>query len=229
MSHSNSPSSLRRVLITGAAGALGSAVVTKFVTAGDAVIAIHSPAEKPPAIAGVEWMPADLTDRKSVFDLFSRVGELDAVIHCAGGFRFAMIEALTLEDIKFLVALNFEAAFYVAGAAIPVLRKKKEGTLLFISAAATLNPAPGMSAYAATKAAVNAMVVSLGAELKNDGVRVNAVMPSTIDTPANRKSMPNADATKWVPAEEIAELLYDLTLPKSRSITGALIPITGRV
>jgi NAD(P)-dependent dehydrogenase (short-subunit alcohol dehydrogenase family) len=86
-----------------------------------------------------------------------------------------------------------------------------------------------MSAYAASKAALNAMVTTLSAELKQDGIRVNAVMPSIIDTATNRRDMPNADPTKWVAAEDIAEFLYDLTLSKSKSISGALIPIPGRV
>ncbi len=223
------PKSSRRILITGATGALGQAVLEKFTASGDSVIAVHSPDQKPPAVAGVEWMSADLTQRKSVFDLFGRLDDLDAVVHCAGGFRYGMIDAITPEDFRFLMALNYEASFYVASAAVPGFKKRKKGTLLFISALATQNAAPGMSAYAASKAAVNAMVTCLAAELKNDGICVNAVMPSVIDTPANRKDMPHADPSKWVSPEDIAELLYDLTLSKSKSITGALIPMTGRI
>ncbi len=219
----------RRVLITGATGALGQAVLEKFTASGDAVFAVHAPNQKPAAITGVEWVGADLTQRKSVFDLFARLDDLDAVVHCAGGFRYGMIDAISAEDFRFLTELNFEAAFYVASAAVPGMKKRKKGTLLFISAFATMNPSPGMSAYAASKAAVNAMVTCLAAELKNEGIRVNAILPSVIDTPANRKDMPHADPSKWVSPADIAELLHGLTLAKSKSITGALIPITGRV
>lgn len=219
----------RRVLVTGATGALGSAVVEKFVAKGDAVVGVHTPDHRPSARDGVEWLAADLTQRNSVNEMFARAGELDAVVHCAGGFRYAMADAISTEDFRFLVALNFESAYYVASAAIPGLKKRGSGALLFISSLATQSGAAGMSAYAATKAAVNAMVVSLAAELKSSGVRVNAVMPSTIDTAANRKDMPHADPSKWVAPDEIAELLHDLSLPKSKSITGALIAIPGRV
>ena len=222
-------SSLRRVLITGANGALGRSVVARFVEAGDAVFATHTPNEEPAAITGVEWVGVDLTQRKPVVDLFDRLDDVDAVVHCAGGFRFGMIDAISPEDVRFLVSLNFESAFWIASAAAPGMKKRKKGTLLFISSLATQNGSAGMSAYAASKAAVNAMVISLAAELKAEGVRVNAVLPSTIDTPANRKDMPNADPSKWVSPEDIAELLYGLTLPKSKSITGALIPIAGRI
>lgn len=219
----------RRVLITGAAGALGRAVLARFVAGGDSIFATHAPGETPSPIPGVEWIGVDLTQRNAVFDAFARIDAVDAVVHCAGGFRFGKIDAFSAEDFRFLSELNFASSFHVASAAAPGMKRRKGGTLLFVSSLATLNPAPGMSAYAASKAAVNAMVASLAAELKGDGIRVNAVLPSVIDTPANRRDMPDADATKWVPPAEIAELLYDLTLEKSRSITGALIPIAGRV
>lgn len=229
MTNTNVKSSTRRILITGASGALGQSVLAKFVAGGDTVIAVHSPNEKPAAVGGVEWVGADLTQRKSVFDLFARFDEIDAVVHCAGGFRFGSIDSLSAEDLRFLIALNFESAFWVASAAVPGMKKRKKGTLLFVSALATQNPAAGMSAYTASKAALNGMVTSLAVELKADGIRVNAVMPSVIDTPANRKGMPHADASKWVSPDDIAEILYDLTLSKSKSITGALIPIPGRI
>lgn len=228
MNPSEQKSSGRKVLITGATGALGQSVMARFLKGGDSVIAVHSLGQKPAAVTGVEWFAADLTQRKPVFDIFGKIGEIDAVIHCAGGFRFGMIESLSAEDFRFLNALNFESSYHVAAAAAPGMKKRKKGALLFISSMATLNPTAGMSAYAATKAAVNALVTSLAAELKPEGVRVNAVLPSIIDTASNRKDMPHADTSKWVSPDDIADLLYDLTLAKSKSITGALIPITGR-
>jgi NAD(P)-dependent dehydrogenase (short-subunit alcohol dehydrogenase family) len=229
MTASKSLKQSRRVLITGASGALGSAVVTRFLEGGDHVVAVHSSSEKPSPVDQVEWVSADLTQRESVFSLFTRYDGFDAVVHCAGGFRFGNIDTVSQNDVRFLVSLNFESAFWIASAAVPQMKKAKGGTLLFISSLATLNPTPGMSAYAASKAALNAMVTTLSAELKQDGIRVNAVMPSIIDTATNRRDMPNADPTKWVAAEDIAEFLYDLTLSKSKSISGALIPIPGRV
>lgn len=222
-------SSPRKIVITGATGNLGHAVLTRFLEAGDSIIAIHAPNQKVPATPGVEWYGLDLTVRKSVLDFFASINDVDAVIHCAGGFRFGQIESLSAEDFRFLTSVNFESSFYVAQGAVPAMKKKQKGVLLFLSSKVTLTPASGMSAYAASKAAINAMVLSLAEELKGDGIRVNAILPSVIDTPVNRKDMPHADTTKWVSPEDVAEILYDLTLPKSKSITGALIPISGRM
>jgi NAD(P)-dependent dehydrogenase (short-subunit alcohol dehydrogenase family) len=222
-------SNSRKIVITGATGALGQAVLARFRKGGDAVVAIHSPIQKPSAIDGVEWSGVDLTQRKAVHDFFAKIGEVDAVVHCAGGFRWSPIDDLSAEDLRFLISLNLESSIYVASAAVPAMKKKKNGALLFVSSRATQHGATGMSAYAASKAGVNAMVLSLAEELKDHGVRVNAILPSVIDTPANRKDMPHADSSKWVSPEDLAELLYDLTLPKSKSITGALIPVYGRM
>lgn len=222
-------STTRKIVITGATGALGQSVLARFREAGDSILAVHSPRQKPAALDGVEWVGADLTQRKSVYDLFAKLDGFDAVVHCAGGFRWGHIDQIPEQDFRFLMALNFESAFYVASAAVPAMKKKKGGTLLFISSRTTLFPTTGMSAYAASKGAVNALVTSLAEELKGDGIRVNAVLPSVIDTPANRKDMPHADPSKWVSPEDLAEILYDLTLSKSKSITGALIPVAGRI
>jgi len=219
----------RKVVITGATGTLGHAVLTRFLEAGDSIIAIHAPNQKVPPTPGVEWFGLDLTVRKSVLDFFSKLTDVDVVVHCAGGFRFGQIDSLSSEDFRFLTSVNFESSFFVASGAVPAMKKRKKGVLLFVSSKATLTPASGMSAYAASKAAINAMVLSLAEELKADGIRVNAVLPSVIDTPTNRKDMPHADTTKWVSPEDISEILYDLTLSKAKSITGALIPISGRM
>lgn len=222
-------SSSRRILVTGASGALGSAVLEKFISSGDQVIAVHGIHEKPSPKPGALWLSADLTLKKSVDGLFREAGEVQAVVHCAGGFRFGFADTFSEEDFRFLVALNFEAAYYVAAAAIPGMKKRKQGTLLFVSSMATLNPSPGMSVYAATKASVNTLVTTLAAELKSESIQVNAILPSIIDTAANRIAMPSSDFSKWVSPLDLAEILYDLTLPKSKSITGALIPVSGGV
>lgn len=219
----------RKVVITGATGSLGHAVLNRFLEAGDSIIAIHAPSQKVPATSGVEWYGLDLTVRKSVIDFFAKLDEVDVVVHCAGGFRYGPIDSLSAEDFRFLNSVNFESSYFVASGAVPSMKKRKKGVLLFVSSKATLTPAAGMSAYAASKAAINVMVMSLAEELKGDGIRVNAVLPSVIDTPVNRREMPHADTSKWVSPEDIAEILYDLTLPKAKSITGALIPISGRM
>jgi len=218
----------RKILITGASGGLGLAVIEKFAQNGDAVVAVHSPRETPLAVSGVEWVSADLTKKTEVDKIFEKFDGLDAVVHCAGGFRFGMIDSISESDFRFLNSLNFESAFFVARAAVPEIRKRGGGSMLFISSLATQAPSAGMSAYAATKAAVNGMVLSLATELKKEGIRVNAVLPSIIDTPANRSAMPGSDPSTWVSTRDLAQILYRLTLDESKSITGALIPVPGR-
>ena len=222
---SSSPS--RRILVTGAAGALGRSVVSAFLDHGDRVFGTHFPGHPPKDQNGPEWIAADLSERSEVRALFDRVGGVDAVVHCAGGFRFSTAESISDEDLRFLISVNFESAYFVASAAIPGMKERGGGSLLFVSSLATRTGASGVSAYVATKSAVNGLVLSLSEELKTAGIRVNAVLPSTIDTEANRRDMPKADFSKWVPTAEIAELLRTLTLPKSKSITGALIAMPG--
>lgn len=217
----------RSVLITGAAGALGQAVLARFLAAGDSVTAVGSPNTAPPVTKGVEWVQLDLTDGAEVRRRFG-TKPFDVVVHCAGGFRWSLVEALSPEDFRFLMSVNFESAFHLAAAVVPKMRDQKRGVLLFVSSIATQQPAAGMSAYAASKGAINSFVTNLAVELKPDGIRVNAILPSIIDTPANRRDMPKADTSQWIPREQLAEILYDLSLEKSASTTGALIPVTGR-
>ena len=141
----------RKIVITGAAGALGRVVAERFIRAGDSVTAIHAPGSTPPPIEGAQWAAVDLSDRDSTRAFFASRADTDAVVHCAGGFRWSRIEDTSAEDFRFLASANFESSFQVAAAAVPAMRKRKDGVLLFISSIATQKPATGMSAYAATK------------------------------------------------------------------------------
>ncbi len=219
--------SSRNVLITGAAGALGQTVLARFLAAGDSITAVGSPNSAPPSTPGVEWVQVDLTDGADVRRRFA-TKPFDVVVHCAGGFRWSPVESLSYEDFQFLMRVNFESAFHLAAAVVPAMKKKKNGVLLFVSSIATQVPAAGMSAYAASKGAINAFVTNLAVELQGDGIRVNAILPGIIDTPANRRDMPKADFSQWIPREQLAETLLDLSLEKSASTTGALIQVTGR-
>lgn len=221
---------LSKVLVTGAAGALGSSVVETLVANGLKVVATYQPGSKPgPEKSGVEWIAINLTDRGDVKkNLISR-SDIDGLVHCAGGFRWAKFESTTESDLDFLMKLNFESAFVVTQALLPSFKKKNLGRMVFISAKSTLQPPLGMSAYCASKAALNAWILSSAEEFKGTGIRMNAILPTIIDTPANRKDMGEKEAAKWVKPEAIASLVLDLLKDKNTSIQGALIPISGEL
>jgi NAD(P)-dependent dehydrogenase (short-subunit alcohol dehydrogenase family) len=112
---------------------------------------------------------------------------------------------------------------------LPPMKKRGFGRIVLVSARATLNPPAGMSAYAASKAGLNALVSSVAEELKDFDININAVMPSMIDTLANRRDMPKADFKKWVSPDALAEIIFSLTQPWGKPIHGALIPVAGRL
>jgi NAD(P)-dependent dehydrogenase (short-subunit alcohol dehydrogenase family) len=127
-----------------------------------------------------------------------------------------------------MFAVNLKTALHASRAAIPFLRQSKQGRIINVGATAALKAGAGMGAYAASKAAVHRLTESLAEELKKDNVTVNAVLPSTIDTPTNRADMPKADFTKWVTPRALAEVILFLASDAGAPITGALLPVTGR-
>lgn len=220
--------SIQTVLVTGAEGALGRVVAEKFAQAGARVLGTHAPGlvGSLPPLSG-EWISVDLSQAGSR----SELGKLspDAVIHCAGGFRFASVENTSEADLEFLLNSNLKSAFHVAQATLPGMRKRGFGRMVFISSKATAAPTAGVSAYAAAKAGINMLVGALTEETRGLDITVNAVMPSIIDTPANRAAMPGSDFSTWVSCEELAAIIHRLTQDESRSVRGALIPVTGKV
>jgi NAD(P)-dependent dehydrogenase (short-subunit alcohol dehydrogenase family) len=222
----------RCVLVTGAQGALGGHVARRFQKAGVKVIGLDHKSD--PAVErsleGVRWLRANLADPAEVKSALAPVaGEVDALVHCAGGFRFSHVAQLTDADFSFLIDANLKSSFHLARELLPGMVQRGYGRLLFVSARATLQPGGGMGAYAATKAGINALVAVLAEETRKTGVNVNAVLPSIIDTPANRKDMPGADPAGWVKPEQLAEILFSLTQPYGDALHGALIPVSGRV
>jgi NAD(P)-dependent dehydrogenase (short-subunit alcohol dehydrogenase family) len=187
-----------------------------------------------------ERIEADLGDRVSLVqaDLFEdepaaaavqAVPELEAVVNLVGGFASGpKVHETTSADFVRLVQLNLEPAFRLAHAAMPRLVERGGGAFVGVSARAALRPFPGAAGYAAGKAALLAFVKALDAEYKADGVRSNAVLPSVIDTPANRAATPDADFSKWVPPEQIARVIRFLVSDESAPVSGAGIPVYGR-
>jgi 3-oxoacyl-[acyl-carrier protein] reductase len=220
-------SGLRTVLVTGARGALGGAVTARFLEGGCKVVATDLPADWTPP-AGATWLPLKLSDSKAVGAALAGL-PIDGLVHCAGGFRFAKVDQVADADLDFLIDANLRSTFHVARALLPGMRERNFGRMTFISSAGTLAPGPGMAPYAASKAGVNMLVTALAAEVKKQDINVNAVMPTTIDTPANRRDMPNADFSSWVPLGELADIIFQLMQPWGRTIHGALIPVAGRV
>lgn len=217
------------ILVTGAEGALGSQVARLCAEAGHAV---HGTCLKPgmanPELhAGIHWIAIDVTDPDEVREKIP--AEIDVLLHCAGGFRYAPVDEVGDGDLDFLLNTNLKSSFLLARQVIPGMKKRNRGRIVFVSAKATLQPGAGMGPYSASKAGINALTLSLAEEVKGFDITVNAVLPSIIDTPANRKDMPKADFSKWVPAPELAEIIYSLTQPFGKSIHGALIPVAGRV
>lgn len=218
-------------IVTGGAGALGSAVCKALSGAGAKVLAIDHgqlPAEQP-GIGNVDL--SDASKAKAAVDkAVAEMGGLYALINIAGGFRWEKIGGGKIDTWDLLYTMNVKTAVNACQAALPHLVKAKKGRIVNIGAAAAAKPAAaGMGAYTASKAAVLKLTEALSDEVKNDGVTVNAILPTTIDTAANRKDMADADFSKWVKPEEIAALIEYLLSDSAQAVTGALIPIAGRV
>jgi NAD(P)-dependent dehydrogenase (short-subunit alcohol dehydrogenase family) len=156
-------------------------------------------------------------------------GRLDALVNVAGAFRWETLEQGTVATWDLLYAVNLRTAVATSQAALPHLLAAGDARIVNIGAAAATRAASGMGAYAASKAGVARLTKSLADELKDRDVTVNAVLPSIIDTPANRAEMPDADVSRWVTPAQIAEVIVFLLSDAGWPITGALLPVTGRV
>ena len=220
------------VVVTGAAGALGSALAARLAARGARVVGLdmapfRSEANLELAIGGV-----DLGDPEAIRRAFAtvegRFESLDGLANIAGGFAWETIADGSVDTWERMFKTNVRSCLLTSQASIRLLRKHG-GAIVNVSAAASQRADKGMGAYAAAKSAVSRLTESLAAELKDAGVRVNAVMPSIIDTPANRASMPDADFTRWVTSDALADAIIFLLSGESRAITGALIPVMGRV
>jgi NAD(P)-dependent dehydrogenase (short-subunit alcohol dehydrogenase family) len=227
------------VVVTGASGALGKVVVERAIASGARVAAVDHAAE-PQAAKGpdrLELGGVDLSDAaqagKAVDAVAAHFGKLDVLINVAGGFAFETVaesasQALPNQSWEKMHRLNLLTALNASRSAIPHLLKSSAGRIVNIGAIGALHAGAGMGPYAASKAGVHRLTETLAAELKGR-VTVNAVLPSTIDTPANRASMPDADFHKWVTGEELANVILFLASDEASAVTGALLPVSGRV
>ncbi|MEO5971478.1 MAG: SDR family NAD(P)-dependent oxidoreductase [Bdellovibrionia bacterium] len=225
------PNLQKKVLVTGAQGALGSEIVDKYLNAGCKVFGTYfnQTQEQPASRESLEWIHVDLTDSRWVTKIFGERSGFDTWIHCAGGFRFSTVEQTTVEDLDFLLNLNLKSAFYLARELVPGMKKKNFGRIVFVSSRATLGAGVGMAAYAASKAGLNVLTAALAEEVKAFDITVNSVLPTVIDTSVNRKNMPNEDFSKWVSPAQLTDIIFSLTTPWGNPIHGALIPVSGRL
>jgi NAD(P)-dependent dehydrogenase (short-subunit alcohol dehydrogenase family) len=227
----------RHVVVTGGTGALGGAVVGRLLEQGAVCYVPNAHAAAPPhfpyaAHAGVHLAHnVDLSDPEKVEAFYTRVPELWGSIHLAGGFTAAPVEKIESASFAEMMDTNARTAFLCSQAAVrSMLASGTSGRIVNITARAGLDARRGSGAvaYAMSKAAVAAMTVAMAEELKHKGILVNAVAPSTLDTPANRSAMPDADVTKWVSLEAAAEAIAYLASPANQAISGTLVPLYGR-
>ena len=222
----------RVIVITGGHGVLGRAVLDAALADGLEVAVIdHARGQSAPE-GVLELGGVDLTDAAEAWQamgaVIERFGRLDALLNIAGGFVWQTVDdAEPAWDRMF--ALNLKTALNASRAALPHLTASPEGRIVNVGANGALKAAAGMGAYAASKSGVHRLTESLAEELKSTSVTVNAVLPSILDTDQNRRDMPDADPGKWVQPSDLARVMLFLASPESRAITGALIPVTGRV
>jgi NAD(P)-dependent dehydrogenase (short-subunit alcohol dehydrogenase family) len=221
------------IVVTGALGALGRIFVDEALARGARVAAVdHAPTKVPATAKRIELGGVDLTDagraRNAIEAAATHFGRLDALVNIAGGFVFEAIAQGDPQSWQRMHALNVMTALNTSQAAIPHLAASGAGRIVNVGAMGAQQAGAGMGPYAASKAGVHRLTEALAAEWKGK-ITVNAVLPSTIDTPANRASMPKADFAKWVSPKELAEVILFLVSDAASAVTGALLPVSGRV
>jgi NAD(P)-dependent dehydrogenase (short-subunit alcohol dehydrogenase family) len=207
----------KRVVVTGGAGGLGVAVVAGLRGAGADVEA--------PASADL-----DLTNEDQVTRFYAALPDLWASVHLVGGFAMKPIADTTLDDLQAMLRLNTVTCFLSCRESVRTFRRAggDGGRIVNVAARPALSPVGGMIAYSASKAAVASLTQSLAEEVKGEGILVNAIVPSIIDTPANRRSMPKADFASWPTPDEIAATIGWLVSPANTLTSGTLVPVYGK-
>ena len=227
-------------LVAGGTGGLGKAVTLAFLNAGAKVAVTYVKEEELAALqsaagetaASLSAYKVDVTDdscvREAVTNIATAHGTIDVLVNTVGGYAGGL-KLWETDPWVFaqMLDLNLHSGYLLARNVVPVMLKQKSGAIVNIAAKAALDHAAGASAYAASKAAAVAMMDCLAEDLKGTGIRVNSVLPSIIDTPANRRAMPNADFAKWPKPEEIAQVISFLCSDDARLIHGAAIPVYG--
>lgn len=223
-------------LIAGGTGGLGRAVSLAFLNRGATVHVTYRSEDELAALKSAAGEPAtflaghraDVTSEDETQELVRSIGRLDILVNTvgayAGGTPLWETDVATYER---MMALNVRSGFVLARSVVPVMQHQRSGVLVNVSSRSAVDHTAGASAYAASKAAALAMTDSLAADLNGSGVRVNTVLPSIIDTDANRQAMPDADFAKWPKPEQIADVILFLCSEEAKLIHGAAIPVFG--
>ena len=227
----------RTALVTGGTGGLGAAVVARLLAGGWRVVvpwvAEHE-LERVERQPGLELVHADLLDREAAGSVATaaareRDAPLRGVVNLVGGYAAGgRVHETPIEDFEAQFRVNLRPTYLVTQAALPHLLAAGGGSIVCVGTRAALRPFPGAAGYVSSKAAVIAFVQALAVEYRDDLIRANAILPSVIDTPANRAEMPNADFDRWVKPVEIAGVIAHLLSDDSKPMSGAAVPVYGR-
>ena len=228
----------RVVLVAGGTGALGRAVSLAFLEKDASVVVSYRRPEELEALRAAAGAAAsrldgetvDVTDEAGISQLLARIrerhGELDVLVNCVGGYAGgAKVWETDVKTLDQMLALNLRSGWVLARAAVPVMLAAGHGAIVNVASRSAVVHGAGEAAYSASKAAALALYDSLAADLKGSDVRVNSILPSIIDTEANRKAMPKADYSKWPKPEEIARVILFLCSDDAKLIHGAAIPV----
>jgi NAD(P)-dependent dehydrogenase (short-subunit alcohol dehydrogenase family) len=229
----------RTIVITGGLGALGSVVAEVAAKRGASVALIDHAKDAPAGFAerlganafivgGVDLTSPAAADT-AMASVKAKFGRIDALLNIAGGFQWEAVEEGKPETWERMFALNLKTALNACKAALPSLLENGAGRIVNVGAQSALHAGSGFGPYAASKSALHRLTESLADELKLKGVTVNAVMPSIIDTAMNRRDMPKADFSRWVAPADLAAVILFLASDEAKAVTGALIPVSGRV
>ena len=227
---------MRDVIVTGGTGALGSAVVDAFLAAGDRVVVpwiveaefeqARSARAEAVEAGHLVLLACDIAEQRGAAELAKAAGEPAVLINGVGGFAGGdPVDATDLDVWDRLYRMNVRTAVACTRAVLPGMRKRGSGVIINVSSQATRSCPAGLAAYSASKAAVSVLTETTQAEVAADGIRVCAVVPSTIDTPANRSAMPDADFSGWTPPERIATVMAWLASDAASTVRGALLPV----
>ncbi len=236
----NAKFSGKLVLIAGGTGGLGRAVSLAFLEQGAKLVVTYQQQKEfddlkraaGSSAASLQGHRVDVTEEAAVDQLVQRVmteyGRLDVIVNAVGGYaggvKFWDMDPKVFER---MMALNLRSGYAISRAVVPAMLKQRSGAIINIAAKAAIDHAGGAAAYVASKAAAVAMMDSLAADLKGTGVRVNSILPSIIDTEANRRAMPSADFAQWPKPEDIARVILFLCSDDAKVVHGATVPVYG--
>ncbi|MCK9564216.1 MAG: SDR family oxidoreductase [Bacteroidales bacterium] len=216
----------KRIVITGAAGGLGRAVTAAVVAQGATplLVDLAFPADFAPA---QEKFAFDLTDTAATAEQVQKMGVIDGLLNLAGGFHMGPAHDISDAGWDAMFKINVQTLRSMLAAVVPGMQARGRGSIVNVGALGAVQGQAQLGAYGASKSVVMRLTESLSAELRDQGINVNAVLPSIIDTPANRQAMPDADHGKWVAPEDLASVICFLASDAARAIHGALLPVRG--